>query len=439
MSSAELSPAGLSGLTARQIAERVRARSLSPFALVEACLDRIRDLDPQLEAWVYLDEARAREEAAAREAEARAGQFRGALHGVPVGVKDIIHVAGMPTRAGARAWAHTIPAEDAACVRWLREAGAIVLGKTHTTQFAYRDPAPTRNPWNRAHTPGGSSSGSAAAVAARMVPLALGTQTVGSVLRPAAYCGIVGYKGAHGVISTDGVLPLAWSLDHVGILARTVDDVRLALEALPHQAPLEIRRPGRFVLAVELVDRAEPEVARRVRAAAQALAQAGAVVEELKLPPSFAEIHEAGQTIMEAEAAAYHEPFFRRHADEYGAGLKSLVEAGLGRPATLYVRARRARERFREDMGRLLGGWDALLSPTAPAPAPPGLAWTGDASLCGPWSTAGFPAITLPTGLDGTGLPHALQLVSTPERASVLLHFAAWAEGVLGFTAAPAL
>jgi aspartyl-tRNA(Asn)/glutamyl-tRNA(Gln) amidotransferase subunit A len=419
------------------MAAAIRDGSLSPVALVDACLARIRAVEPKILAWVHLDEAGARAEAALREAEARQGRFRGPLHGVPVGVKDIFHVAGMPTAAGARPWAHTRPTHDAEAVRRLRRGGAIVLGKTATTQFAYRDPARTRNPWNLDHTPGGSSSGSAAAVATRMVPLALGSQTVGSVLRPAAYCGVVGWKGPHGAIRADGVIPLAWSLDHVGVLARSVADVRLALGVLGPDVRLAMRRPPRFALAPEILGRAEPAVAAEVRRAATLFAGAGAAVEEVKLPGSFAEIHAAGQVILEAEAATFHESTYRLHADEYGEGIRGLVEAGLARTAAEYVRADRARRRFRDEATRLLAGYDALLSPTAPAPAPPGLAWTGDATLCAPWSSAGFPAISIPTGLAPSGLPQALQLVAIPLRVGILLDVAGWGEAVLGFDRSP--
>ena len=429
-------PALLSIVEAR---DAIRAGSLSPVALVDACLARIKMLEPAIAAWVHVDEAGARTQAALREEEARSGKIRGVLHGIPVGIKDIFDVEGMPTTCGARPWAHTRPLKDATAVHWLRETGAIILGKTHTTEFAYRDPAPTRNPWNVEHTPGGSSSGSAAAVAARMVPLALGTQTVGSVLRPAAYCGVVGYKGAHGAIPTDGVAPLAWSLDHVGVFARSVEDVRLALTSLGNATGVSVRRAARFALAPELLARAEPDVAAHVQAAARALAAAGAAVEEIKLPLSFAEVHEAGQLILEAEAAAYHEASFRAHGADYGAGLRALVEVGLTRSATPYVRALRARQRFRDEADRLLASYDALVCPTAPAPAPTGLAWTGDASHCAPWSTAGFPAISLPSGLAASGLPYAVQLVAAPQRHEILLHFAAWCEQVLGFTAGPRL
>jgi aspartyl-tRNA(Asn)/glutamyl-tRNA(Gln) amidotransferase subunit A len=431
--------ADLTALSAVAARDAIKSGALSPVALVDACLARIRALDPKVQAWIHVDEAGARTQAALREEEAKSGKLRGPLHGIPVGIKDIFDVDGMPTTAGARPWAHTRPTRDAVSVQMLRDKGAIVLGKTHTTQFAYRDPAPTRNPWNVEHTPGGSSSGSAAAVAARMVPLALGSQTVGSTLRPAAYCGIVGYKGVHGAIPTDGVVPLAWSLDHVGVFARSVADLGLALEAYGIQHGIALKRPARFAIAPELLSRAKPEVAASVQAAAQVLAAAGASVDELKLPTSFAEIHAAGQMVLEAEAAAYHESSFGKHGAEYGEGIRSLVEIGLTRPAAAYVRADRVRRRFREEAHLALASYDALLGPTAPALPPRGLTWTGDASLCAPWSTAGFPAISIPTGVAPSGLPHAIQLVAVPERNEILLHVGAWCEGVLGFSAAPAL
>jgi Asp-tRNA(Asn)/Glu-tRNA(Gln) amidotransferase A subunit family amidase len=213
---------------ARAIAEG----RLSPVALVEACLARIEAAEGELRAWVHVDGASALAVAREREAEARAGRFRGPLHGIPAGIKDIIHVAGLPTTAGAAAFAHEKPDRDATAVARLRAAGAVIIGKTATTEFAYMDPAETRNPWNRDHTPGGSSSGSAAAVASRMIPLALGSQTVGSVLRPAAYCGVVGLKATHGLVPADGVIPLAWSLDHVGCFTRSVADAALVLAVL---------------------------------------------------------------------------------------------------------------------------------------------------------------------------------------------------------------
>jgi aspartyl-tRNA(Asn)/glutamyl-tRNA(Gln) amidotransferase subunit A len=425
-------------LTAAEAAEGIRARSLSAVALVEALIAHIRAVDARLEAWVHVDAPGALETARARDDEVRRGGIRGALHGVPVGIKDIIHVAGMPTRAGTRPFGHSLPATDATCVARLRAAGAVILGKTHTTEYAFRDPAPTRNPWNVDHTPGGSSSGSAAGVAARMVPLALGTQTVGSVLRPAAYCGVVGLKGTHGLVPVDGVIPLAWSLDHVGVFARTVADAALALGVMAARSlVVEPLRAPRIALAPELLARAEPDVAGQVSAAAEAFARAGATVGEVKLPASFAALHEAGQRVLEAEAAAYHQAAFAEHAAEFGPFIRETVEHGLAQPAPVYVRATRARLAFREDVMPLVAGWDALLSPTAPGLPPRGLAWTGDASLCAPWSFAGTPSVSLPTGIAPSGLPHAVQLVGAADTDARLLSVASWCESVLGFAASP--
>jgi aspartyl-tRNA(Asn)/glutamyl-tRNA(Gln) amidotransferase subunit A len=425
-------------LGVREAAEAIRAGAASPVELVGACLARIRALDGEIGAWAHVDADGALAVAREREAEARAGRLRGSLHGVPVGVKDIFDVAGMPTTGGARSFAHTRPSADAAAVGRIRAAGAIVLGKTVTTEFAYRDPAPTRNPWNRRHTPGGSSAGSAAAVAAQMAPLALGSQTVGSVLRPAAYCGVVGFKATHGLVPVGGVIPLAWSLDHVGVLTRSVADAALAMSVLAGRdlTPSAVGAP-RLALAPELLARASRETAAHVEAMADAFARAGATVSKIELPPSFRDLAAAGLTVLEAEAAAYHEPWFVEHADEYSPEMRSLVEAGLRVSATAYVNANRLRLAFREDVMPLLAAHDALLAPTAPAPAPAGLHSTGDGSLCAPWSTAGVPAISLPSGIASSGLPHAIQLVQAAGGSSRLLGAAAWCERVLDFTGVP--
>jgi aspartyl-tRNA(Asn)/glutamyl-tRNA(Gln) amidotransferase subunit A len=425
-------------LTAVEAARLIAQGTLSPVALVEACLERIRRRDGVIKAWVHVDEAGALAAARAREAEARAGRITGPLHGVPVGIKDIFHVSGMVTTCGAGPFAHQRPAEDATSVARLRAAGAIILGKAATTEFAYFEPAATGNPWKPTHTPGGSSSGSAAAVAARMVPLALGSQTVGSVLRPAAYCGVVGFKGTHGLVPTDGVIPLAWSLDHVGIFARSVADVSLTLGVLARRAFAGTAPSApRLALVAELLDGATPETASRVRAAAEAFARAGAVVSEVTLPASFAEIHAAGQTVLRGEVAAYHEALFRAHEAEYRPRTRALIAEGLALPAPAYVRAQHARDRFRADMLPQLASFDALLSPTAPSVAPEGLASTGDPWHCAPWSFIGTPAISLPIGVGGHGLPHAVQLIGLPDEDARLLAIARWCEAVLGPGAAP--
>jgi Asp-tRNA(Asn)/Glu-tRNA(Gln) amidotransferase A subunit family amidase len=428
----------LTDLGVGEAAERIRRGEVSALALTEACLARVRALDGALQAWAHVDETGALATARERQAEARGGRVRGPLHGVPVGIKDIFDVAGMPTTAGAREFAHTRPPRDSTAVARLRAAGAVILGKTHTTQFAFRDPAPTHNPWNPQHTPGGSSSGSAAAVAARMVPCAIGSQTVGSILRPAAFCGIVGLKGPHGLVPLDGVVPLAWSLDHAGPLARSVADAAVVLAVLADAAlePVALEAP-RLAVGRQLFERAEPELRRHLEGVVERLAAAGARVTELTLPPQFGEIHAAGQVVLEVEAATYHQPTFAKHAADYGPGMREMLPSGLKRPATEYVSANRTRLAFRDVMIPLLEAYDALLSPTAPGPAPAGLAWTGDASLCAPWSSAGVPSISLPTGLNASGLPLALQLVQAPGGLARLLGTAAWCERVLLFAERP--
>jgi len=346
----------------------------------------------------------------------------------------------MTTTAGAAAFAHTQPTRDATLVARLRAAGAVIVGKTVATQFAYKDPAPTRNPWSADHTPGGSSSGSAAAVAARHIPGGVGTQTVGSILRPAGYCGVVGLKGEFGEVPLDGVVPVAWSFDHAGPIARSVGDAAL-IEGVLIDAPIDVATIDQPRLAVshELLDLADPMLRTHLEVVMTQLADAGATFVEVALPPSFAGIVDAGRVILEAEAAAYHESMFAQHADDYAPGIAGLVTAGLARRAIEVIQAERARAAFRDAIVPLLGAFDALLSPVAPGPAPRRSDGTGDFSLCAPWSFVGVPAISIPTGLDEAGLPVAVQLVGGPGGLAQLLGAAAWSERVVGFTARPPL
>lgn len=442
-------------LTVGDLAARIRAGELSPVAVVEACLARIQEVERAVKAWVYVDESQALATARLLEADAKAGRVRGTLHGIPVGLKDIYNAAGMVTTSGAAAFAHEQATTDAEAVARLKRAGAIVLGKTTTTEFAYLDPTVTRNPWNLEHTPGGSSSGSAAAVAARMVPLALGSQTVGSTLRPAAYCGIVGLKPTHGRISTSGVTPLAWSLDHVGIFARSVEDAALALSVLadgdstenaratpPAQDDIgavhrDLRRPRLGLLRELYRERANPQVSANMDASVAILSQAGAIVEETSLPAAAAAIHDAGQVVMRAEAATFHAERFGRHADSYRPKIRELIEHGLAMFATDYVRAQQARRRFQEEMSPIFHRFDALLLPVVPAPAPRGLTSTGDPFFCAPWSCGGFPAIALPSGVADDGLPLAIQLVAGANAEDRLLAVARWCEATLPLMPAP--
>jgi len=442
-------------LGAAEAARRIRAGTLSPSNLLAACLKRIDAVEPAVGAWVRLDRDAAARVAVQRDIEAREGRLMGPLHGVPIALKDIFDAAGVPTTSGAPAWATRTPVTDAVSVARLRGAGAVPMGKLATTPFAFLDPSATRNPWNVEHTPGGSSSGPAAAVGARMLPLALGSQTVGSVLRPAAYCGVVGFKPTHGRISAAGVLALAESLDHVGVFARVVEDCALALSLLAGReatdrhagaAPVDdylaaVAEPAvpRIGVLASLVARATPDMAKHLDAVMRGLEGAGARLAEVTLPASFAGLSEAGTTVLRAEAAAAHAALYARHAADYPPKIKELIDLGHRVSATQYLAAQAARRAARDDLNPLATRYDALLAPTIGAPAPRGLTATGDPSFCAPFTFAGMPAIALPTGVDGFGLPLSLQLIGPAWGEARLLAAAAWCERAIGFDAAPPL
>ena len=443
-------------MTASEAAAAIRRKAISPVDLVEALLARIDALEPQVQAWALVDRDGARAEARRCADETARGTLRGPLHGVPFAVKDIYYTAGLPTEAGSRVYAGFVPTFDATSVARLKEAGAILLGKVHTTEFATFDPSPTRNPWNPGHTPGGSSPGSTAAVAARMVPASLGSQTAGSVLRPASYCGVTALKPTYGRISLRGIVPITWIHDHVGIMTRSVEDLALLLQATAGHDPadptsarepvpdyrvaLERRQPPRIgVLRDYFFERADPEVASRTQEAADRLARAGPRVEEAKLPPSFGVIHAVSWTIIVVGAAAFHADLYADKAALYGPRIRSLIEAGLLVPGELYARSLRIRRQFRREIVAVLSGFDVLLTPTTVTPAPAGLDSTGDPAFQVPWSVAGLPTITLPIGLSASGLPLGLQLIAAPFAEEALLSAAAWCEDVLGRLPPPPL
>jgi aspartyl-tRNA(Asn)/glutamyl-tRNA(Gln) amidotransferase subunit A len=436
-------------LTAFEAAQRIRQRDLSPVTLVESLLQHIDALEPKIQAWVTLDRAGALHTAQQLAQEAQRGSFRGPLHGVPVGIKDIYYTAGLKTTCGSRIFADFVPTYDATTVTRLKQAGAIILGKTVTTEFATADPGPTRNPWHLEHTPGGSSSGSAAGVAARMVPIALGSQTGGSIQRPAAFCGVFGLKPTHGRVSNYGVFPVSWCLDHMGPLARTVTDIALALQVLAghdardpatSQAPI----PG-YLAAVQrgdqaprlglvrqfYLEQADPELRTHTESIAERLASAGAVVEEVKLPDSFRAVLAAQRIVMHVEAATVHADLFRRHADLYRPKLRATIESGSLIPAVSYMQAQRIRRQFRQDMTRVFQQVDFLLAPAAMGPAPRDLTTTGDASFNAPSSFSGLPAITIPSGLNAAGLPLAIQFMGPAFAEDRLLAAAHWCEATL--------
>ncbi|HKV54788.1 MAG TPA: amidase [Candidatus Binataceae bacterium] len=444
-------------LTLGEVAERIRSGELSPTALVESCLSMIDRHDPAIKAWVTLDREGALREARTLTAEARDGNFRGLLHGIPIGVKDIFYTAGMRTTAGHAPMADFVPDYDAAVVERLHRAGAIILGKTTTTEFALLAPTPTRNPWNLEHTPGGSSSGSAAAVASRMCPAAIGSQTGGSTIRPSAYCGVVGFKPTHGRISAYGMIPLAPTTDHPGIIAREVRDLAVMLQALAGYDPRDhtsammpvgdylkessepIERPLLALMTGDFIDKANGEIQANVRAVGNKLAHAGARVEELETPPSFADLGAAFWRILATEPAAYHREALENRPETFAPKTLEFLKKGLETSAVKYLDALAVQRRFRCEIAELLHRYDAIIVPSTPTPAPAGLESTGDPIFNNPWSMTGNPVVGLPSGLDSQGLPIAVQLVGASFAEGRLLALARWCEGQIGFNERPAV
>ena len=442
-------------LTVTLASTMIRSGNLSPVALMESLLEHIRGLEPSLKAWETLDEEAALLMARAGEITLKREGPRGPLHGIPIGVKDIFYTSGVATKAGTPQYADFVPNYDATSVARLKEAGATVLGKTVTTQFAAGDPAPTLNPWHPAHTPGGSSTGSAVAVAARMCPAALGSQTIGSVLRPAAYNGVVGFKPTYGRISKFGVVPNAWSLDTVGILARSVEDAALLLKVMAGHDPKDVasstlpvddylgaldRYPGppRIGLVREFFyEHAEEEVRRHTDGVIDVLRQAGSTIQEVRLPQSFY-AHEAARTVVSGvETAAFQQRMFAEDPDAYGPILRRQIEAGMLIPGVAYLQAQRVRRQFRYDMGPVLSDVDVLITPATPSSAPRDLTTTGNTLFQGAWTSCGLPAITIPTGLHSSGLPLGIQLAAAPFADGRLLAAARWCETTLGVTLVP--
>jgi Asp-tRNA(Asn)/Glu-tRNA(Gln) amidotransferase A subunit family amidase len=432
-------------VSAAHAAREIREGRLTSEELVQTCLEHIRALEPKVQAWQFLDEEHALAQAKACDERKRSGESLGALHGVPVGIKDIIDTADMPTENGTVLHRGRTPREDAAVVSMLRAAGAVILGKTVTTECAYFNPGKTRNPHNAEHTPGGSSSGSAAAVGAGMVPLALGSQTAGSVIRPGAFCGDYAFKPTHGLIPRSGVLQLSRTLDHIGLFARSIEDLALLAEQLvghdEHDPDTRPRaRPAFQALAAE-----EPPLepvfafvktphwertdADTKEAYAELVEALGDRVEEVELFPSATEAWDWHRTIMEAEMAANLEPLWRAGESELSEKLRALLERGRRTTALEHQRALRRIAPTVESLDELFQQrYDAILTPPALGTAPKGLGATGDPVFCSLWTLLGMPAITLPLMKGENGLPLGVQLVGRKGYDARLLRTARWLE-----------
>jgi Asp-tRNA(Asn)/Glu-tRNA(Gln) amidotransferase A subunit family amidase len=403
-------------LSATDASRRIASRELSSVELVSACLERIAACEPELRAWAHLDSEAALAQARERDGEAP----RGPLHGLPVGVKDVIDTADFPTAYGSPIYAGHRPDRDADCVAWLREAGAVVLGKTVTTEFATYEPPPTVNPLDPARTPGGSSSGSAAAVGAGMVPLAYGTQTAGSVVRPASFCGVAGFKPAHGWRSTTGIKRLSERLDTLGLFGRAVADAALlgGFAAPSGEARVAFCRTPWWD-ALEDGGRAALE---------QAAARLGA--EEVELPPEFGGLAAAQETVMAFDVARNLEPEWRSHREQLSRAMRDYIERGQTVCEADAREGAAVGERCRSRLPEVFAGFDALLVPAALGEAPLRVeGHTGDPLLCRAWTFLGVPALSVPGMVGPAGMPVGVQLVGLSEDA--VLRAGVWVEAAL--------
>lgn len=432
----------LNWLSATDAARAIREGSISAEQLAEACLARVREVDAQVQAWAFLDPGHVLAQARAADELRKTGAAVGPLHGVPVGIKDIFDTEDMPTEDGTALHAGRTPERDAAAVALLRAAGAVIMGKTVTTELAGYTPGKTRNPHDPERTPGGSSSGSAAAVSCGMVPLAIGSQTNGSVIRPAAYCGVYGFKPTHGLISRYGALKLSRSLDHVGVFARSVEDVALVCEELAGwderdpDTRVRARIPFTQIAAEEppmpprlafvrtpIWDEAEPETQE---AFAELVEHLGGHVDEFVLPDGAREAWRWHRTIMESEMAASLATEYERGRDLLSEPLRRQLEQGRGHSAFDYQQALARIPQVAQGLAPLFERYDAILTPAASGAAPLGLQSTGSPQFCTLWTLVGMPALNVPIMQAGSGLPLGVQLVGPRGDDARLLRLARW-------------
>jgi Asp-tRNA(Asn)/Glu-tRNA(Gln) amidotransferase A subunit family amidase len=438
----------LYGLGVAQAAEEIREGRITSAELVTDCLKRNAEVDEKVEAWAYLDSAHALRQAEAADEHRRYGRPTGPLHGVPVGIKDIFDTGDMPTEFGSPIWKGHTPRRDATSVAMLRAAGAVIMGKTVTTEYAYFNPGKTKNPHDPSRTPGGSSSGSAAAVAAGVVPGAIGSQTNGSVIRPAAFCGVVGFKPSHGLIPRSGAMLLSRALDHVGVFARSVADVALLAEVMAgfdaedpdtravakppfvSTATSKPPLPPRFAFAkTPAWKHAEPVTAAAFAELVEAL---GENVVEIEIGSSYEAAYDFQKTVMEVEMAQNLHRDYEQSASAMSPVLRELIERGRTHKALGYAQALAGATQMRGYLNEVFDEFDAILTPAAPGEAPQGLAATGNPIFCTLWTYLGLPAVTLPLLSSEAGLPIGVQLIGRIGNDARLLRSANWLAQTLG-------
>lgn len=442
---------GLEQLSLCDAVTRLRAGEFTAERYAEALLAQTVALEEGIHAFAWLRPEQALAAARAADRWRADGRTPGVLHGVPVGVKDIIDTAGIPTEMGSPAFAGRVPARSAVVVRRIEQQGGYVFGKTVTAELAYFAPGPTRNPWNPVHTPGGSSMGSAAAVAAGMLPLALGTQTNGSVVRPAAFCGCVGMKPTSGLIGRGGVQPFSPTLDQIGLFTRGVADAALALSALAgrdaddpasdaaavaalHCWPLEepIRPPRLAAVRSPVWSQAEPVQQQSFAHSLARLRAAGAQVDDIELPEAFQAAHAVHRTIMAGEAARTLAALQRNQRAQLSAVLNRFLDEGREVGDAALAAALEQRPTLQAEFSRWLADFDAVVTPPVRGEAPATLEHTGDPVFCTIWTLVGAPALTLPVGRGPQGLPLGLQVVGAPRDDARLLSVARWVEAAIG-------
>ena len=419
----------------------IESRRFTSEAYTQALLARIASLDEDILAWAWLKPAEAIKAARLSDRHLHSGGTPGTLLGVPLGVKDIFATAGVPTEMGSPAFAGHIPNKSARVIERLEARGAFVMGKTVTTECAFLHPGKTRNPWNPAHTPGGSSSGSAAAVAAGFVPAALGTQTNGSVIRPAAFCGVVGFKPTQGLIPIEGALTFSHTLDQPGLFTRHVEDAAWLAAALSGEGAKlspttsECSAPPRLAaVKTPAWDQAGDDAKRNFKENIQMLLKGGADVEECELPELFGHAHRTIRTIMAAEAAFNLEEISQKQAPLLSSTLRDFICEGRTTGAVIYLQTLKLRSVLQEELERFLAKYDALITPPTTGEAPATLEQTGNPAFCSIWSLCGVPAVTIPVGFGPRGLPLGLQIVGAQGKDNQVLSTAHWCEGLFSFT-----
>lgn len=452
-------PEALISRPIHQLAPLLQKKEISPVELFNEAIEKTHELQPKLNSFITITEEEGRSAAVEAESEIRKGQYRGPLHGIPISIKDLFATRGVRTTAGSKVLAKWIPDYDATAVARLRQAGTVLVGKTHMHEFAYGvtndNPhyGPARNPWDPTRVPGGSSGGSAAAVASSQCSASLGSDTGGSIRIPSAACGVVGLKPTYGRVSRYGAIPLAWSLDHVGPLTRSVEDAAIMLAAIAGPDPMDpssSSRPTRdyrkemrgnlrgLRLGVPrqyFFEHVDPQILKVVRAAIVQLESMGATRVEVDIPDlencSALEAH-----ITLAEATSYHEPYLKKQADDYGPGVRTNLEAGRYLLATDYVKSQRARTLLQRNFNEAFKRAEVIVSPTLPA-LPPlvGEVWVQSGDMREhvvdaflrfniPFDLTGFPAISLPCGFSAAGLPIALQIAGRAFEEATILKFA---------------